>query len=252
MKKNYVLDTNVLLHDPRAIFQFEDNDVIIPIFVIEEVDQFKREGTERGRNARTVCRFLDELRDTEGSLSNGVRLKEGGSLRVWVPPHRNGFTGGPRDTRSQDDAILQTAIEVSKDNKDRPTVFVTMDTNLRIRADAVGVHTETYENQRVELNELEGGLLEKEVPGSVVDQFFHDGRYEPPAEWSLAANACVSLRDVDSPSHGAGSVSCRQGSDSSAAGARARRDGFATTQPSRPSRSRHASTTSIRKPGGDG
>ena len=54
MKKNYVLDTNVLLHDPRAIFKFEDNDVVVPIFVIEEVDQFKREGTERGRNARTV------------------------------------------------------------------------------------------------------------------------------------------------------------------------------------------------------
>ena len=70
MKKNYVLDTNILLHDPRAIFRFEDNDVIIPIFVIEEVDSFKREGSERGRNARQICRYLDELRETGGSLSH--------------------------------------------------------------------------------------------------------------------------------------------------------------------------------------
>jgi len=62
MKKNYVLDINVLLHDPRAIFRFEDNDVIIPIFCIEEVDQFKREGSERGRNARQIARVLDDLR----------------------------------------------------------------------------------------------------------------------------------------------------------------------------------------------
>ena len=60
--KNFVLDTNVLLYDPQAIFKFEDNDVVIPIYVIEEVDQFKRESTERGRNARSISRLLDGLR----------------------------------------------------------------------------------------------------------------------------------------------------------------------------------------------
>ena len=78
MKKNYVLDTNVLLHDPHAIFKFEDNDVIIPIYVIEEVDQFKREGTERGRNARHIARLLDDLR-TRGSLATGVLSRPGAS-----------------------------------------------------------------------------------------------------------------------------------------------------------------------------
>ena len=86
MKKNYVLDTNILLHDPSAIFKFEDNHVIIPIYVIEEVDQFKREGSERGRNARQVVRLLDDLRDAGGALSKGVPLKSGGMLRVAVPP----------------------------------------------------------------------------------------------------------------------------------------------------------------------
>ena len=74
MKKNYVLDTNVLLHDPNAIFRFEDNNVIIPIYAIEEVDQFKREGSERGRNARAIARLLDELRERGGALSKGVAL----------------------------------------------------------------------------------------------------------------------------------------------------------------------------------
>ena len=72
MKKNYVLDTNILLHDPYAIFLFDDNNVIIPIYVIEEVDQFKREGSERGRNARHVVRLLDDLREQGGSLSKGA------------------------------------------------------------------------------------------------------------------------------------------------------------------------------------
>ena len=82
MKKNYVLDTNVLLHDPNAIFRFEDNIVIIPIYAIEEVDQFKREGSERGRNARAIARLLDELRERGGALSKGVALESGGTLRV--------------------------------------------------------------------------------------------------------------------------------------------------------------------------
>ena len=110
MKKNYVLDANVLLHDPHAIFKFEDNDVIIPIFAIEEIDQFKREGSERGRNARTIARLLDELRESEGTLSQGVPLESGGSLRIAIPERRPSSLVG-LESHSQDLAILQTAIE---------------------------------------------------------------------------------------------------------------------------------------------
>src|SRR6185369_3663497 len=88
MKKTYVLDTNVLLHDPHAIRKFEDNDLILPIYVIEEIDQFKRDSNERGRNARTVTRLLDALRDNGGSLSKGVPIGDGGNLRLFVPEKR--------------------------------------------------------------------------------------------------------------------------------------------------------------------
>ena len=80
--KHFVLDTNVLIHDPRAIFQFADNEVVIPIFVVEEIDQFKKEGSERGRNARELARQLDSLRADGVRLSDGAALPNGGRLRV--------------------------------------------------------------------------------------------------------------------------------------------------------------------------
>src|SRR4051812_14453268 len=79
--KSYVIDTNVLLYDPQAIFKFHDNTVVIPITVIEEVDRFKKEMTETGRNARQISRILDDMRKT-GSLSAGVGMASGGSVRV--------------------------------------------------------------------------------------------------------------------------------------------------------------------------
>lgn len=77
--KNYILDTTVLLHDPNSLLNFDDNEVLIPIEVIEEIDPFKRESTERGRNARTVSPSLDEIRK-KGRLSDGVKLENGGRL----------------------------------------------------------------------------------------------------------------------------------------------------------------------------
>jgi PhoH-like ATPase len=200
VKKNYVLDTNVLLHDPRAIFRFEDNDVIIPIYVIEEVDQFKREGTERGRNARTIARLLDDLRDKGGSLSTGVPLTSGGSLRVAVPTKRPELPSAI-DHAAMDAAILQCAFDVREEDGGKPTVFVTMDTNLRIRADALGMVAETYENMRVEAERLDTGIKEIDVDGRDIDNFFQEGRLALSTREELAPNLCVLLRDREAPSH---------------------------------------------------
>lgn len=200
MKKNYVLDANVLLHDPHAIFKFEDNDLIIPIYAIEEIDQFKREGSERGRNARTIARLLDEIREAHGTLSRGVPLESGGSLRIAIPEKRPDRLVG-LESGSQDLAILQTAIDVRDKDTSRPTIFVTMDTNLRIRADALGVTSETYENQRVQDAEIEHSVIELEVPGSDVDAFFQHGAVTPGDSRALYPNAAVMLRDVGAPNH---------------------------------------------------
>lgn len=104
MKKTYVLDTNVLLHDPNALRHFQDNDVAIPLEVIEEIDRFKRDLTELGRNARQVSRMLDALRK-EGNLATGIRLPSGGTLRILLP-----VSGGRRlkPAAYADEQILQS------------------------------------------------------------------------------------------------------------------------------------------------
>lgn len=197
MKKNYILDTNVLLHDPHAFYKFEDNDVILPIYVIEEIDQFKREPNERGRNARTVSRLLDGLREKNGSLSEGVSLGEEGTLRVHVPLKRPELAIA-LNPRSGDHAILQTAIDYRDAFPDKPTIFVTMDVNLRIRADALGLTTESYENQAVALDELKSGVIEIEVAPEQLDSFFDGLGFAPPESEPLFANVSVLLRDTSS------------------------------------------------------
>jgi PhoH-like ATPase len=199
MRKNYVLDTNVLLHDPKAIFRFEDNHVVIPIFVIEEIDQFKREASERGRNARQITRLLDELRE-RGALSTGVSLDGGGRLTVAVPANRPELPSAI-DKTAMDAAILQTAFEVRGADPASPTIFVTMDTNLRIRADALGLPAETYENQRVDVDDaLEPGLRDVEVDGEAVDAFFRDGQVSMTLD-HVRPNGGVVLHDRTNPNH---------------------------------------------------
>jgi len=199
MKKNYVLDANVLLHDPHAVFKFEDNNVIIPIYALEEVDQFKRESTERGRNARTVAHVIDGLRVAGGSLSRPVAMNNGGSLKIAVPTKRHELPVG-LDSSSADHAILQTAIEIRDEDPAVTTVFVTMDTNLRIRADALGVLSQTYENPRVRDISLEQSVVEVLVPPTAIDSFFAQG-FLPLKNPALYPNAGVLLRDEQAPNH---------------------------------------------------
>lgn len=197
MRKNYVLDTNVLLHDPHAVLKFEDNDIALPIYVIEEVDQFKRETTERGRNARTVARVLDQLR-TQGSLAQGVKVGEG-SLRVFVPEKKPHFPHGVNPT-SVDNAILQTALEVRDATPDKPTIFVTMDVNLRIRADAFGLATETYEHHAVDIDHMHTGIIELAVSPEQLDAFKASGTMQVSAgAENYHANLCVLLKDSSEP-----------------------------------------------------
>lgn len=196
MRKNYVLDTNVLIHDPQAVLKFEDNDVILPIYVIEEVDQFKRETTERGRAARQVARVLDRLRQ-QGSLAHGVAVGEG-SVRVCVPEKKPHFPHGINPT-SVDNAILQTALEIRETSPDKPTVFVTMDVNLRIRADAFGLPTEAYEHHAVDIEHMHTGITELTVSAEQLDAFKASGTMKAPSMDGYHSNLCVIVRDDAQP-----------------------------------------------------
>lgn len=189
MKKNYVLDTNVLLHDPQSIFKFEDNDVLIPIYVIEEIDTFKRDSGERGRNARSVVRNLDGLREVGGTLANGVPVGDGGTLRVYVPDKQSVLAVALKPSAG-DNAILQATLDIRDAALGRKTVFVTMDVSLRIRADALGLETEAYENQAVDPDSLESGVKEVAISPEDLQRFFKEGRIEIPLR-DVPANGSI-------------------------------------------------------------
>jgi PhoH-like ATPase len=193
MRKLFILDTNVLLHDPQAIFKFEDNDLIVPIYVIEEIDRFKRDSSERGRNAREVARLIDSLRENGDSLAEGVTVGAGGTLRVYVPERKVQLASALNPT-SGDNAILQVATELRNATPDRPTVFVTMDINLRIRADALGLKTANYQNQSVQLDNLKPGVIEIVHPE--IDAFFSTGEISV-NDGRLYPNVCVMLRSAE-------------------------------------------------------
>jgi PhoH-like ATPase len=197
-KKIFVLDTNVLLHDPKAIFHFQEHDVVLPIVVIEEIDHFKKDQTEIGRNARNVSRQLDRLRK-QGSLSQGVKLDGGGSLRVDIESHPLDLGILREDKHKADNQILACAKQLLSTHKEQ-VFLVTKDTNLRIKADAIGLQAEDYTTDRVEMEELYTGHRTWEVDGDQVDLLF-DGGLEPKAEMEISPNQFVTLVDRANPSH---------------------------------------------------
>ena len=184
--KNYVLDTNVLLHDPNSLVNFQENSVLLPIEVIEEIDHFKREASELGQNARTVSRMLDGLRG-QGRLSDGVPLPNGGRLRILIPPktRRNGAGKAQNGHASADNRIVEAALATRKSNPGVPTILVTKDINLRIKADTLGLQAEDYETDRIQLKDLYSGMFEKAVTAAEIvafranDELALDGQYNP-------------------------------------------------------------------------
>ncbi len=193
MKKNFILDTNVLLHEATAIQRFKDNHIIIPLKVIEEIDHFKKDQSELGRNARHVSRLLDDLRQ-HGKLNKGVELPHGGTLRIAFPgaTYKNGLTA--------DDQILELAMQLRKPDEPR-CIVVSKDINLRLKADALGLDAEDYESDRVDVNELYTGHTELTAPAALLEAFRHEGRAAPPEDARLSPNQYVLLRLDTDPNH---------------------------------------------------
>ncbi len=174
MKKNFVFDTNVLLYDPNALLSFDDNNVIIPIYVIEEVDTFKKDMSELGRNARQVSRILDEMR-VGGLLTDGVPIPgtDGGTLRVCFADeelHHKYALGSTMDNR-----ILSAAVQLKKEEPDTPLEFISKDINLRIRAAALGLQVSDYIVERADISELFSGISYLEASPENIAELYHNG-----------------------------------------------------------------------------
>lgn len=193
--QNFILDTNVLLHDPTAIHQFKACNVIIPLKVLEEIDQFKRELSERGRNARTVSRALDELRK-QGRLSDGVTLNHGGTIKVIFSDKENPFSVG----LAADDLILKLAMDVQKARPDERCTVVSKDINMRLKADALGLEAEDYETDKTrEADEIYTGQTVLDADSEAISFFAREGHAVISGMETLFANQYVTLRNLRDP-----------------------------------------------------
>jgi PhoH-like ATPase len=179
-RKFYLLDTSVLLHSPEALFSFGLNEVVLPLVVLDELDNFKKGSTELNRNARWVISHLDELR-SRGPVCEGVKLDSGGTLRVdvdyaqkcekLIPP---GFS------HNVDNRILATALGIRQDSPDKKVVIVTKDINMRVKAEALGLLAEDYRHdQIVELSEMYAGHRDVPCGDHLLDELYRNQCLSP-------------------------------------------------------------------------
>lgn len=179
MHRKYIIDTNIILLNPYAVYDFTDGDVIVPITVIEELDRFKKNMDQTGRHAREFSRMLDELR-RRGSLSQGVAISEDQTethLQV-VLVSKSGIKALPKTLQGDtaDNHILAVAYEFLDQGND--VVFVTHDTNLRIKADALGIRSIELDTGKVEIDELYSGHTEVHVSPQLLQSLFDLGYME--------------------------------------------------------------------------
>jgi len=166
--KNFILDTNVLLHDPHCLNRFENNHIFIPVEVLGELDRFKNEQTERGANARTVHRFLTQTFDHQPKkVTQGVKTVGGGTVRIYInegsakkkpSSAMNRFAQifpdkGPVDHRII--AACLSLIEAEKDGAKTPTILITKDLNMQLKAMALGITCQDYLNDKVATEDAE-------------------------------------------------------------------------------------------------
>lgn len=164
--KVFVLDTNVLLHDAQSIFQFENNLIIIPMVVLEELDRFKRNADETGRNSRQISRYLDEIRTT-GDIVQGVILKSGGYIKI----DPTSFS----DKETPDNIIIKTANEQKKIYEGKQVILVSKDINLRIKASVLGIESSDYQHDQVDFDELYSGVITVSVDSSIINTLYSKG-----------------------------------------------------------------------------
>ncbi|OIQ20871.1 MAG: phosphate starvation-inducible protein PhoH [Bacteriovorax sp. MedPE-SWde] len=167
MRKTFVLDTNVILFDPMAIFKFAENDIFIPLVVVEEVDRFKKDQNENGRNARHFSRIVDELRQN-GSLMKGVDLDNGGTLIISVDKKFDNIHESI-DLSINDNLILASALSLRDAGEE--VHLITKDINLRLKADILGLVAEDYGLTDVKPEELYAGYRFLPVSKEKIDEY---------------------------------------------------------------------------------
>jgi PhoH-like ATPase len=199
LNKTFILDTNVLLLDPLAINKFgPDNKVFIPLTVIEELDRFKKDQNENGRNARYFSRLIDGFR-SQGSLFKGVKLENGGTLQVSVTKEYKGTANSGLKLDLNDNIILASALTLKEAGEN--VILITKDINLRLKSDAVNVHAEDYETTGVTEDELYSGQRVVQFDLEKIEEFEKERflKIEPGDINNLYPNEYLVLADKNNP-----------------------------------------------------
>jgi PhoH-like ATPase len=168
LNKTFILDTNVLLFDPHSITKFGENKVFIPLIVVEELDRFKKDQNENGRNARQFARIVDEYRK-QGPLSAGVKMENGGIISISIlkdPPVKNNIG---IDLSINDNMILANALYLKE--KGENVILITKDINLRLKADALSLEAEDYETSEMTIDDLYTGHRTFEISPERLTEF---------------------------------------------------------------------------------
>lgn len=200
MRKTFVIDTNVLLHDPEALAIFGENDVVIPLAVLEELDAMKRFRDELAKNARQVLRYLGSLKKLgRGDLHQGVHLPSGPTIRIQLEIKTNYNSSFALSLTNINYRILMAAYFLQE--KGETVVFVSKDLTMRVKAEAIGLKSEDYENQKFAYETLYRGFRKIEMSKHDIDLFYKDGKIPAPADLKLMANEyCLMTSQVEQSS----------------------------------------------------
>ncbi len=189
-KKNYVIDTNVLLHDPDALSDFEGNNIIIPLAVLEELDSMKRFRDELGKSVRAVLRFFDSLKELgKGDLRTGVKMPNGTTIRIQLETRAKVSPEFALSLSSNKYRILMAAYVLYE--KGEPVVFVSKDLTMRVKPEAIGLEVQDYENQKFSYDSIYKGYRSIELSKHDIDHFYKDGRLSLPNETFLPNEYCI-------------------------------------------------------------
>ena len=182
-RKLFVIDTNVVLHDSTCIHQFEENDIVVPISVLEELDHFKRGNEQLHFNAREFLRQLDELSNQKSTDDSNLQDQKQGKVRVvvnhnWHPDVEAAFQEDCPDHR-----ILNCAYKLSNNNSERETILISKDTNMRLKARSLGITAEDYTTDKIaNLDSVyTGSRLVEDAPGAAIETLINTGQIDLPA-----------------------------------------------------------------------
>jgi PhoH-like ATPase len=192
-----VLDTNVILHNPQSLVSFADNAVLLPIEVLEELDRFKRDHDEKGRNARVAIRMLDNFRQ-KGEPGQGFPLDNGGILRITTGIDFEKASDIGLSRSLVDNRILLTAYILQAAGEE--VIFVSKDINARIKADALGINSVDFEKQKVDFDRLYQGWHPIDVDKERLDSFYNEKEFSVQAD-EFFPNEFALLVDKANPKH---------------------------------------------------